>query len=93
MTDQSENLIPEYLRGMRGDMAGIKGKLEALFTRIVSVQGHLARIDTLLAHLGGDILHQNARSMRWRAGSTASSGASNCRPDQNIHTSPAVIAT
>jgi hypothetical protein len=61
MTDQSENLILEYLRAIRGDIAGIKGKLEELFTRMGSVEGHLARIDTHLERLGGDVLHQNAR--------------------------------
>jgi len=61
MTDQSESLTLEYLRAMRGDIAGIKGKREELFTRMGSVEGHLARIDTHPAQRGGDVLHQNAR--------------------------------
>jgi hypothetical protein len=61
MTDQTENLILEILRAMRGDIAGIKAKLEELFMRMGGVEGHLARIDTHLAHVGGDVLGQHAR--------------------------------
>jgi hypothetical protein len=61
MADQSENLVLEYLRAMRGDIAGIKDKLGKLLTRIVGVESHLARIDLHLAHLGGEVLHQHAR--------------------------------
>ena len=53
MTDQSENLILEYLRAMRSDMAGIKERVAELFVRTVSIEGYLARIDSRLAHFGG----------------------------------------
>lgn len=61
MTDQTENLILEYLRAIRGDIEGMKEKLGELFLRLVSVEGHLVRIDTHLAHLSGDAFHTHAR--------------------------------
>jgi tetrahydromethanopterin S-methyltransferase subunit G len=54
MTEQVENLILEYLKAIRVDIALIKARLDDLTARVTSLENHVAIIV-------GDILRMNTR--------------------------------
>ena len=54
MTEQVENLILEYLRGIRGDIASMKNDLHDLRMRVAS-------LEVLVANVVSDVLRLNGR--------------------------------
>ena len=54
MTEQTENLVLEYLRAMRADISTIKQDIREIKMRVASLESHIAGIL-------GDVLRQNSR--------------------------------
>lgn len=61
MTDNGENLILEHLRGIRGDIGGLKEDMREVKQRLNSIEAAIAGVRRDNAHIYSDVTDQNAR--------------------------------
>jgi hypothetical protein len=52
---EPENLVLEYLRGIRGEMAKMADWMHTLSTEMTAIRQHLAGVVTIQEHDHGDI--------------------------------------
>jgi hypothetical protein len=61
MMVESESLVLEHLRAMRGDMARMADRMETMSSEMTAIRQHLAGVVTIQEHDHGDLASLKAR--------------------------------